>query len=167
MSRGCAVQITLPAVHGFAAVRGVSGERCWFKRGRKMFSSSLPPCHCLGFLVGTPQLSPWGCISLLPSWVAQCCDANTEKDEGPDGICFFSVSFVSCRTLPSFPCPNSLISSLPSYHEDGKRFLSPVMGFPPFPSWTGRTGSPKTGGPATALSVAFGQGSMVTVLLTS
>lgn len=41
VAHGCAVHITLPAVHDFAAVWEVSGERCWLRRGRKMFSRSF------------------------------------------------------------------------------------------------------------------------------
>lgn len=129
VSHGCAVQITLLAVRGFAAVWEVSGERCWFKRGRKLFSRSAPHPPTpqlffpLWFPCGNPTAFTMGdVLPPLPPWGAQCSDAGAEKDEGPNGICFFLVCFVSCRTLPSFLCPNSLISYLPSYHEDGKRF---------------------------------------------
>lgn len=55
------------------------------------------------------------------------------------GSCFLSVCFVSCRTLPSFPCPDSLIFSFLFNHEDDKRLLLPswFLLFSP-PCWGGQ-----------------------------
>lgn len=53
--------------------------------------------------------------------------------------CFLSVCFVSCRTLPSFPCPDSLFFSFPINHEGGKRLVLPswFLLFSP-PCWGGQ-----------------------------